>query len=215
MNNHLQQLFSHAYILGGSPCSGKSTIAEMLSAKYGFQYYKADDHDSEHMQRAAPDRQPVMVKYSKMSWDQIWSQPVEQLLQDEIEYYHERFPFIRDDLSQLNAETPAILEGAAFLPELIKQYPVKHENVIFMLPTVEFQLNHYAHRPWIQSILNECNDRNQAFENWMKRDALFGEQVNRTARDCDFRVIRVDGSISIERQFIFIEAQFMLGDFQN
>lgn len=215
MDSHLNNLFSHAYILGGSPCSGKSTIAEILSAKYGFQYYKADDHEVNHMQHSTLDLQPVMFKYSKMSWDMIWSQPAEKLLHDEIEYYRERFPFILNDLNQHHLETPVILEGAAFLPELIRQYPVKHENVIFMIPTVEFQLNRYAHRPWIQSILNACNDPKQAFENWMKCDALFGEEVNRTARNCDFRVIWVDGSISIERQFISIEAQFMPGDFQN
>ena len=28
------------YFIGGSPCSGKSTVAEMLSEKYGFYYYK-------------------------------------------------------------------------------------------------------------------------------------------------------------------------------
>ena len=31
------------YYLGGSPCCGKSTIAEKLSKKYGFKYYKVDD----------------------------------------------------------------------------------------------------------------------------------------------------------------------------
>src|SRR6266496_6077454 len=136
MNSDLQQLFLHAYFLGGSPCSGKSTIAEMLAAKYGFQYYKADDHETNHMQRSTPDLQPIMFKYSRMSWDEIWSQTAEKLLHDEMEYYRERFPFILNDLNQLNLETPVILEGAAFLPELI-QYPVKHENLVFMIPTIE------------------------------------------------------------------------------
>jgi len=76
-NSHLQKLFSQAYILGGSPCSGKSTIAEMLSNQYGFHYYKADDQESEHMSRAQPDSQPIMFQYSKMKWDEIWSQSPE------------------------------------------------------------------------------------------------------------------------------------------
>lgn len=33
----------NVYILGGSPCSGKSTIAGMLQKEYGFYYYKVDD----------------------------------------------------------------------------------------------------------------------------------------------------------------------------
>ncbi len=211
MNSDLQQLFSHAYVLGGSPCSGKSTIAEMLSAKYGFQYYKADDHEANHIQRSTPALQPVMFKYSRISWDEIWSQAAEKLLQDEIQYYHERFPFILDDLNQLNLEPPVILEGAAFLPELFEQYPVKHENVIFMIPTMDFQLRHYAQRPWIQSILHECHNPQEAFENWMKRDTLFSQEVGHQASVCGFRVIQVDGSLSIRRQFEVIEEQFILG----
>jgi adenylate kinase family enzyme len=212
MNSHLHTLFSHAYILGGSPCSGKSTIAEMLAAKYRFQYYKADDHEANHMQRSTPDLQPVMFKYSRMSWDEIWSQSAEKLLHDEMEYYRERFPFILDDLNQLNLETPVILEGAAFLPELIKQSSVKPENVIFMTPSMEFQLHHYAQRPWIQSILDQCHDPKQAFEYWMKRDALFGQKVSHQASVCGFRVIQVDELISIQKQFEVIEAQFTLGN---
>jgi len=187
MNSDLQQLFSQAYILGGSPCSGKSMIAEMLATKYRFQYYKADDHEANHLQRITPYLQPVMFKYSKMSWDEIWSQTAEKLFHDEIEYYHERFPFILNNLNQLNLQMPVFLEGAAFLPELIKHYPVKRENVIFMIPSTEFQFNHYARRPWIQSIQNECHDPKQAFENWMNRDALFGQEVNRTAKECGFQ----------------------------
>lgn len=30
------------YYIGGSPCSGKSTVAEMIAEKYGFHYYKVD-----------------------------------------------------------------------------------------------------------------------------------------------------------------------------
>jgi len=207
---HLQKLFSYAYILGGSPCSGKSTIAEMLSAQHGFHYYKADDYESEHMGRAQSDSQPIMFQYSKMKWDEIWSQSPEKLVADEMTYYHERFPFILDDLSLLKLEGPIILEGAAFMPELVASFSVKPENIVFMIPTMEFQLKHYSQRPWIQSILNECHDPKQAFENWMERDNLFSEEVTRQANKLDFQVIRVDGSVDTQTQFKAIQIQFGL-----
>ena len=207
---HLQNLFSHAYILGGSPCSGKSTIAEILSAQYGFHYYKVDDHEYEHIQRSHADLQPIMFRYSKMSWNEIWSQSAEKLLADEMMYYHERFPFIIDDLNQLKLEKPVILEGAAFLPELIAPFSVKPENIVFMIPTMDFQLQHYSQRPWIQSILNECHDPKQAFENWMGRDSLFGEEVIHKANEFGFQIIRVDGSVNIHTQLEAIQIQFGL-----
>ena len=30
------------YYIGGSPCSGKSTVAEALAQQYGLAYFKAD-----------------------------------------------------------------------------------------------------------------------------------------------------------------------------
>ena len=209
-NLFLQKLISQAYILGGSPCSGKSTVAEMLAAQYGFHYYKADDHDPEHMARAQADIQPITFKYAHMGWDAIWSQSPEQLLVDETTYYHERFPFILEDLGKLPPEKPVILEGAAFLPELIHPFLPKPEQVVFMIPTLEFQLHHYSQRPWIQSILKDCHDPKQAFDNWMQRDHLFGQAITQKAASYGYSVIIVDGSVDIQGQFERIKTQFKI-----
>jgi hypothetical protein len=111
-----------------------------------------------------------------------------------------------------NLEKPVVLEGAAFLPELIHQYPLKCAHVVFMIPTMKFQLHHYRQRPWVQSILHECRDPKQAFENWMKRDELFGQEVTRQANANGFRVIVVNGSVNIQEQFEIIKTQFELGN---
>jgi len=209
-NTHLLQLFSQAYMIGGSPCSGKSTVAEMLAAQYGFHYYKADDYDPEHMQRARPDQQPVMFKISKMSWDEIWSRPPEKQYADELEYYRERFPFILDDLAPVDTGKPVLLEGAAFLPELVCRWPVPHENVVFMIPTSAFQRHHYSQRPWIPSILEKCQDPTQAFDNWMKRDEFFAQEIARQAQVAGYTVITVDGSVDIQKQYEWLTSRFKL-----
>jgi 2-phosphoglycerate kinase len=201
MNSHLGQLFSRAYIIGGSPCSGKSTVAERLAAEYDLHYYKVDEHDGVHLQRCQPEQQPVMFKYSQLSWEAIWAQPVTRLLADELAYYHERFPLILADLFQIDPEKPILLEGAAFLPELVKQFAAKPKNVVFMVPTPDFQIQHYRQRPWIKGILDECRDPAQAFAHWMQRDILFGQEVTRQAGECGFPVIRVDGSVNIIGQY--------------
>ena len=206
----LQLLFSRAYILGGSPCSGKSSLAEMLSTAYGFRYYKVDDHDQAHLQRCQSQLQPVMVKYASLSWNEVWSQPVGQLLADELACYRERFQFILDDLRQLDPRVPVLLEGAAFLPELIDQFSPDRQRVLFMVPEVEFQVWHYRQRPWIGQILNECQHPEQAFEHWMKRDELFGQEVIRQAAAYGFSVMRVDGSLDIDATFAALRVRFGL-----
>ncbi len=32
-----------SYYIGGSPCAGKSTVAEILSQEYDLYYFKVDD----------------------------------------------------------------------------------------------------------------------------------------------------------------------------
>lgn len=143
-----------------------------------------------------------------MSWDEIWSQPVEKQYVDELEYYRERFPFILDDLALLDTEKPILLEGAAFLPEMVCHWPVQRENVLYMVPTPSFQLHHYSQRPWISPLLDKCQDPKQAFDNWMKRDELFAQEIARQALALGYAVITVDGSVNIHEQFERVKAQF-------
>ena len=57
-----------------------------------------------------------------MGWNEIWSRPVAVQVADELAFYRERFEFILEDLEAFDPERPLILEGAAFLPELISRY---------------------------------------------------------------------------------------------
>jgi len=193
----LRTPFSHAYILGGSPCSGKSTIAERLAAQYKLQYYKVDDHEEDHARRADPDHHPVMVAYANMSWNEIWSRPVEFQVQEEFAYYRERFEMILQDLADYDVGKPLILEDAAYFPDLIKPYGVNPQRVLYLVPAQAFQIHYYRQRPWIHHILKECEDPEQAFENWMMRDHRFGQEILRQAEANHYRTLVVDGKQSI------------------
>ncbi len=39
--------------IGGSPCAGKSTVADRISKEYGANYYKVDDYIDEFINLAA------------------------------------------------------------------------------------------------------------------------------------------------------------------
>ena len=193
----LRRLYSHAYVLGGSPCSGKSTVAARLVARYGLQAYKVDDYQEAHMAHCTSE-QPTMFRYASMSWDDIWMQPVAQQVDDEFAFYRERFTFILQDLAQMDPARPTLLEGAALLPALMRQCGVDPARVLYMVPTASFQLHHYGQRPWIHDILAQCDDPAQAFANWMARDQQFGREVLRQARACGFPTMVVDGGRSLD-----------------
>ena len=198
---HLNDIFSNAYILGGSPCSGKSTIAEMLSVHCNLQYYKVDDHEREHVKRSHPDKHPVIYKVLKMSSNENFMRPVAVQVREEFEFYRERFGMILEDLAAYDLEKPIILEGAAYLPELMAEIGVDPKRVLYLVPTKEFQVEHYRKRFWIKYLLNACDDPETAFANWMERDHLFGLEVLRQAEGFEYKTILVDGKMSIDGQF--------------
>lgn len=199
---------AQAFILGGSPCSGKSTLAERLVDAWGWQTYKVDDYQEDHIQRCDPQRHPVMYRYNTMTWNEIWMRPVEQQVAEEFAYYRERFELILEDLESFDLERPLLLEGAAFLPELLAQSSADPRRVLFLVPTPAFQRHHYRQRPWIQHILNECADPEQAFENWMLRDALFGQEILRQAQAKGYATLLVDGSQTLAEITTHVKARF-------
>ncbi len=209
-NPEIQRFFSQAYILGGSPCSGKSTIAERLSHQFNLQYYKVDDYEKEHANRCRSESHPVMYKYSKMSWNEIWMRPVSLQVQEEFEYYRERFEMIIEDLEKYDSNKPMILEGAAYLPELLELNNANPKRVVFLVSTKEFQLRHYVQRGWIQHILKECEDPKEAFDNWMMRDHLFGQEMLNQAKVRNYETILVDGKQNINEHYEKVRAFFGL-----
>jgi len=201
---------SQVYILGGSPCSGKSTIAEKLSARYHLQYYEVDDHYQEHVERCNPERHPTMYKFANMGWNQIWSRPVSYLVWEELEYYRELYEMILQDLGKYKPGKPIIVEGAALLPELIHKSKLDPKKVLYMVPTKAFQIHHYSQRAFIHHILKDCDDPEGAFENWMMRDHLFGQEVLRQAEKLGYGRIIVDGKTGLDAQIEVVRQYFGL-----
>ena len=210
LRSKLKALFNSCYVLGGSPCSGKSTLAERLSCTYDLPYYKADDHMWRHLNQADPKLQPTMAAYSKMSWDEIWSQPVNKQVKDVFAYYTEQFPMILDDLFEYCDQGPIIMEGIAFLPELVYAWGVPFNRALFLVPSKAFQIGYYAQREWVQPILDSCRDPDQAFASWMERDHQCGLGILQQVKACEYQTVIVDESTNPEKIFELGTAHFRL-----
>jgi len=136
--------------------------------------------------------------------------PVSFQVEEEFEYYRELFEMILEDLEKYDAEKPIVMEGAAYLPELLRGCYVNAQRVIFMVPTNAFQWEYYQQREWVAHILKECEKPKEAFSNWMARDQRFGQEILRQAEDSNFETILVDGSQSIDEIFERVQVYFGL-----
>lgn len=189
---------AHTFWIGGSPCSGKSSIARILSKKYGLQVYSCDDQYEAHLKRAIPGKHPRMSRASGSTWDDVWMHPVEYLIEREFAFYHEEFEMIIEDLLTLPSDTPICAEGAALLPECVLPLLNDHSQAIWIVPTEQFQRQEYARREWVQGILAQCSLPEQAWENWMGRDAGFARKIALQAERLGFTVLEVDGTQSLQ-----------------
>ena len=193
------------YYIGGSPCSGKSTVAEALAARYGLAYFKADDHLENFTARGAAEGLPVCQHILRMSADETWMRPPQMQCREELDYYREIFPFVREKLTQLPAPR-IIAEGAAFLPCLMTDAA----HYIAITPSRTFQISRYRERPWVSHVLQDCADKEQAFANWMERDALFAEEIRGQCSQLGLPHLLTDGSISPEERMWQVMHQFQL-----
>lgn len=198
------------YYIGGSPCSGKSTVAEMIVEKYGFQYFKVDDYLKDYIARGARAGKPLLSQYAEMTLDEIWLREPEVQNDEELKMYREMFEFVSADLHAVGGEKPVVTEGAAYLPALMDETGVGKSNYVCVVPTRAFQYEHYSQRPWVADYLEGCGDTELAFENWMLRDYLFADAVLRDAERLGYAALVVDGTRPIADTFKAIETVFRL-----
>ena len=196
--------------LGGSPSSGKSSISEIIASRFGLDVYRVDEAFESHAQRFDPLRQPALTKWSKSSWNQRWMQPVESLVQDVIACYREHFTLVLEDIFSLPKRKSLLVEGTALLPAQVAGVLLRPSHAIWLIPTADFQVAHYAKRDWVRGVLAQCSEPEVAFRNWMERDIRFAQWIEAEASATHLSLLRVDGNRTIEQNAEAVARHFQL-----
>ncbi len=167
-------------------------------AAQGWRGDSLDDQLDAWMRRAADEGKPHCAAYFTLSPDGVWMRPPQEQCEDEIAIERELLPYVEEHLRSL--ESPFVTEGALLLPELLQKMGVPARQALYLLPTPQFQVEHYRQRPWVPMVLAGCTDADAAFDRWMERDILFARCVARQAEAAGYRVVWVDGSRTEEQQ---------------
>lgn len=198
------------FYIGGSPCSGKSTIAEALSEKYNLHYFKVDDYLDKYIKLGAINQKEICLKSEAMSPEQIWMRDPLVQCEEELLIYEEIFEFILEDLKHIDCKNGIITEGAAYLPKLVKSFEIPFERYISITPSKEFQIFHYSKREWVSYVLAECSSKEKAFENWMNRDVLFAEAVQQQCTELEYVSLINNGELTVEELISKVVSHFGL-----
>ena len=175
------------YMIGGSPCSGKPTIASLLARQYQLLHIKLDDLIEEMMSQASADSQPICLLRQDRN--------PEEMADEEWHFYEEIFPYVKSYVIK-NQNRPLLVEGAGLLPHLVKDLECPASSYLCLTPTADFQKKHYIQREWVPYVLEGTTNPEQAFENWMQRDILFAQMVRKEAMKLGYPSLVTDGSQS-------------------
>lgn len=198
------------YFIGGSPCSGKSSIAQLLEKRVDVEYFKIDDHLEKYMQFGVGDKKPVCLKHQTLNTDEIWMRSPIVQAEEELQFYDEIFEYIMGDIKELSASKHLIVEGAALKPNLMQQLGVAPSNYLCIVPSYDFQIKKYQEREWVHGVIGQCRNPKRAFENWMERDRLFAEEIKKMCEKYRYTFFVTDGTKTIDEVEKDVIAHFEL-----
>jgi 2-phosphoglycerate kinase len=194
--------------LGGSPCAGKSTVADAIAARFGWEVYRCDAAYARHVAEADPQHAPTLTRIGHLHGDALWMRPVAEQTATEIALYREEFAFILRDIAALSGDEPVIIEGAALLPELVAPLLGEHAHGAWLVPTPAFQRAHYARRAWAWDVVAACSDPPAAFNNWMTRDIGFAAYIAESSRAWGVPLRLIDIGTPLDETIDWVLAQW-------
>jgi len=164
---------ANVYWIGGAPDAGKSTVAELLCARYGLMAYHYDGAEQSHLSRL-----PCRSAYRTLmdaSFDGRWldAEPKE-LCELALASFRERWPLVLEDLRGFGTRQ-VVAEGFGLMPEIVGAVAAP-ERAVFLVASEEFKSNSVARRDKPEG-RHQTRDPDRARRNMLDRDTLIAEEV--------------------------------------
>jgi 2-phosphoglycerate kinase len=182
------------YWIGGSTCAGKTTIANILSEKYGFTVYHCDEHLGKHIEVSNIREHPNLNKTIKIGWDEILGMSVGEYLKWSIGLFTEEFEMILEDLRKLSDDKPIIVEGVGLFPGLLYGRITDTDRAVWVVADEVFYKKHQIGRKELYERIKDCSNPEQALSNYMSYDLAMGRYIANEAKRLGLNVIEISNS---------------------
>jgi 2-phosphoglycerate kinase len=181
-------------LIGGSSHTGKSTLAQALANRLGWQYISTDTL-ARHPGRpwkTKPQTVPAHVA------EHYLSLPVEELLADVLRHYKNLWPrieaLITTHATDLSTER-LVLEGSALWPESVATLDVASVTAVWLTASDTF----FRTRIYNESKFAEATARGQAMiEKFLARTQLYNERMMTAVTHLNLPYLNVEQSPSID-----------------
>lgn len=204
----LSKHLSHILWIGGSPDTGKTTIARNLAERHHLQAYHYDQHDLRHHELLAT-KDPKYKSFLAASLEERWVEPEpEALFQRMMQSFHDRFPLLIEDLIALPRDHRVIVEGFGLLPELLAPALMDPAQALWLVPTEAFKLASMKRRNK-PSFRTQVSDPDRVKTNLIRRDQLLTGHLKTTVPKHRYSCYEVDGSRPVDEMTDLVEKHFI------
>jgi hypothetical protein len=201
--------------IGGAQWAGKSTVANLLAARYPVIRYAYDYHDARsHSERARanPGRFPAFSGFLAdldADPDRAWVDPSPaEMAERARSIFAERFEMVLEDLAALPDDATVIAEGWGLRPDLVAPHLDVSAQAVFLVPAEDFRRRQLASLERAQALSASVSDPVRAQRNRVERDRLLADDVGAQARALDLPVLVVDDSRDVFAVTAEVERQF-------
>lgn len=200
--NKLRDELSHVYWIGGVPTGGKTTASKLLEDKFKYIYH-TDDHAFGQFKRARQEKHPAIIKMSTIPFSEYITLPEQEWLQLFLQYFHEGFEMILEDLLLLPRDQPILVEGGEIIPELVNEV-ADNNHALWMIPSKEFLSEHLVKQQWVTNIEVKYHAKlNLKYQ-------IFRDYVYNTAKEKNLMILETTEKNSMDTNIVKIKNHFQI-----
>jgi 2-phosphoglycerate kinase len=191
------------FLLGGRPCSGKTTLASRIGKKYSITVDYLDVFAQRCINNSDEDNPNIFRWKNRDLIDVLHKEPME-LFFDYLNMYEEMLPFLFEHINSIKKDI-VILEGSILMPKFLSQFKEKYEiKVCYLLTDDSFVRERYVKRDYVLEMLKK-NTGKKALDNLLERDSIFAKYLVDEIKEFNLPKINIDENISIEDTLKIIE----------
>lgn len=163
------------FVLGGRPCSGKTTLSYYLGKQCKIDVFYLDTFAQTCIKNATAIT-PNIYRWKDSDLVDLLQKEPHILFDEYISFYEEMFPFLEDKLLSIN-KNKLIVEASILLPKFIEKLKENFEiKVCYLITTDDFVKENYIKRDYVKNMMSKPNG-GVALANLLLRDAIFAKYI--------------------------------------
>ncbi|UCF99958.1 MAG: hypothetical protein JSV89_10580 [Spirochaetaceae bacterium] len=209
----------HVLWIGGSACSGKSTISTRLAEGFGFIRYHGDDHIGEHIDTAAEEDSPFLYKIHEqgimnyLGW--VLTQKAEKIVQVIYDIYREDLRLVSEDLLTMPADKPIVVDLFAGHPTWELRQLADPEKAIFLVSTNPFikegQRKRFQKGGILSQALEQCPTSVEVFmKGYVESVHMRSADVREECEKYNLSLLITGGNMSVDEVYSAVCMHFGL-----